>query len=117
MSRQLNQYENFLVKKFNLQPQRFTSGGRTAIFDGATLDAADAKYRVEYEAAQAAKKAEEAARTAARVADDSAYFTSAEFRQEVIDELVAGGATLEQATNRTRDQLRLFNEARELGLM
>lgn len=48
---------------------------------------------------------------------DSEYFTSAEFRQDVIDELMANGATLEQATNRTRDQVRLFNEATQLGLM
>lgn len=48
---------------------------------------------------------------------EAEWFTSAEFRQEVIAELMAGGDSLERATNRTRDQVRLFNEARELGLM
>jgi hypothetical protein len=48
---------------------------------------------------------------------DAEYYTSPEFRAEVIAELMANGATELQATNRTRDQFRLFNEARELGLM
>jgi hypothetical protein len=48
---------------------------------------------------------------------DSEYFTSAAFRDEVIEELMKVGASHEQTVNRTRDQMRLFNEARQLGLM
>lgn len=64
-----------------------------------------------------AERAEQQSKLQASMADDSTYYTSAEFRQEVIDELCANGATLEQATNRTRDTARLFAEARELKLM
>lgn len=59
----------------------------------------------------------EAVAVATQIKSDAEYFTSAEFRQEVIEELMAGGDSLERATNRTRDQARLFAEARELGLM
>jgi len=58
----------------------------------------------------------EKARLAAIAKDESAYFTSEEFREEVINELIANGATRLQATNRTRDQVRLFAEADALGL-
>lgn len=45
------------------------------------------------------------------------YFTSTDFRDEVMAELMEAGATAEQAFNRTRDQVRLFAEARTLNLM
>lgn len=48
---------------------------------------------------------------------DAEYFVSEEFRQEVIDEIIAEGATELQAKGRTRDQLRTFQEAQRLGLM
>lgn len=48
---------------------------------------------------------------------DAEYFVSEEFRQEVIDEIIAEGATILQAQGRTRDQLRTFQEAQRLGLM
>lgn len=84
----------------------------------------DTQYRLRYEAELAAEQAElEAARDAEKKAlqaamkSDSEYFTSPEFREEVIEEIMANGATRLQAEGRTRDQLRLFKEARELGLM
>jgi 2-methylisocitrate lyase-like PEP mutase family enzyme len=58
-----------------------------------------------------------AAEVAVTMKADSEYFTSAEFREDVMDELMNDGATYEQAFNRTRDQVRLFAEARTLNLM
>lgn len=85
---------------------------------------ADPVYRANYEAARAAEWKEqqdrinaEKAQAAKEMKEDSEYFTSEEFRSDVIDELMSNGATKEQATNRTRDQVRLFNEARQLGMM
>lgn len=74
-------------------------------------------------AARAAKAAREAAEQAQAQRDfeaaksDAVYYASAEFREEVIAEIIATGATRLQAEGRTRDQARLYNEARELGLM
>ncbi len=108
MSRKLTQYENFLVKKFELRPERVTN--RSIIFSNALLYAADQKHRAEKAAAE-----QKALQTA--IKSDSEYFTSPEFRQDVIAELLVKGATMEQAQNRTRDQVRLFAEATKLGLM
>lgn len=68
---------------------------------------AEEKAREEAEARKEFEKAKE----------DAAYFTSAEFRAEVIEELKAEGANQLQAENRTRDQVRLFAEAARLNLM
>jgi hypothetical protein len=103
-TRKLNAYEVKLVKSYNLQAEEVR--GRTTIFSEADIIAA-------HKQELAKKEAEEAARRAA----DAEYFTSDEFRQEVIAELMANGANELQATNRTRDQARCFAEARELGLM
>jgi hypothetical protein len=64
-----------------------------------------------------AERAEREKREYQAMKSDGDYFTSDEFRQEVIAELMAEGATLEQATNRTRDQVRLFAEAKQLKMM
>lgn len=49
---------------------------------------------------------------------DTAYFLSEEFREEVINTMVASlGITRMMAEGRTRDQARLFAEAEKLGLM
>lgn len=48
---------------------------------------------------------------------DAEYYVTEEFRQEVMDEIIAEGATPQQAMGRTRDQLRTFQEAQRLGLM
>jgi hypothetical protein len=96
-NRPLTATELKLVKEFNLAPM--TTQGRTTLYSGKAINAlAEIK-------------------TAKSVKADSEYFTSAEFRADVIAELIANGATELQATNRTRDQFRLFNEARELGMM
>lgn len=86
-----------VILRNNLQPFYEVSGHRK--YDSNQIDAA------------IAKEAEVAARANAE------YFTSQEFRDDVMLELMEQGATIEQATNRTRDQFRLFNEARELGMM
>jgi hypothetical protein len=75
-----------------------------------------ARIKAEAEARAAAEQAA-AQREFEAAKADASYFLSAEFRQDVIDELLGTGATLEQATGRTRDQARLFNEARQLGMM
>ena len=84
----------------------------------------DAAYRERFNAECAAElaerarfKAERDAREKQLRANDAEYFTSDEFREEVITEIIGSGATRLQAEGRTRDQARLFNEARELGLM
>ena len=84
----------------------------------------DPVYRGRLNAEFAAEREARAERAAAREArekqqmkDDAAYFTSEDFKQEVIAELVKEGATLLQAQGRTRDQFHLFREAREIGLM
>lgn len=48
---------------------------------------------------------------------DAEYYVTEEFRQEVMDEIIAEGATPLQAQGRTRDQFRTFQEAQRLGLM
>jgi hypothetical protein len=103
-TRKLNAYEVKLVKDYNLQAESMK--GRSRVF---SLDDIRDAHKQEV----AKREAEEAARRAA----DAEYFTSEEFRQEVIAELMANGASELQATNRTRDQARCFAEARELGLM
>jgi hypothetical protein len=103
-TRPLTAYELSLIKKHDLHAKYQTA--RNLVYSQKELFAA---HRKEVQAQEAA------AITTLR--SDAEYFTSAEFRDEVIAELRAAGATLEQATNRTRDQVRLFNEARELGLM
>ena len=70
-----------------------------------------------YREAEAMRMAEEKARELAAIRNDAEYFTSDEFRADVMAEIVASGATPLQAEGRTRDQVRLFNEARELGMM
>jgi len=45
------------------------------------------------------------------------YHTSAQFRRDVIEDLIAEGCTRTQAEGRTRDQARLFVEAARLGAM
>jgi hypothetical protein len=103
-TRKLNAYEVKLVKDYNLQAEGMK--GRSQVFSQADIYAA-------HQQEVAKKEAEEIARLKA----DAEYFTSEEFRQEVIAELMANGASELQATNRTRDQARCFAEARELGLM
>lgn len=98
MSRPLSQFEREIVKNHNLAPMYRTARG-ARVFDGDQIKAAIAVQ------AQNEIKA------------DGEYFTSQEFRDDVMMELMEEGATLEQATNRTRDQVRLFNEAQRLGLM
>jgi len=51
-----------------------------------------------------------------RMRNDSEYYTSLEFRGEVMAALMFRGATYEQAFNRTRDQKRIDDEARKLRL-
>lgn len=88
------------------------------------LLATDPVYRARHEAEERATfvqmlaemRAAEAAEKRAREADKE-YFTSDDFKQEVIAALVASGATQMQAEGRTRDQARLFKEAGALGLM
>lgn len=96
--RNLTAFECFCVKTHDGAVDRVTRGGSSVYLDS-EVDRCVAQER------------------AVRAKADAEYFTSAEFRQEVVDALVAGGATLEQATNRTRDQVRLFNEAKLLGLL
>lgn len=103
-TRKLNAYEAKLVKDYNLQAEYLK--GRSQVF---SLDDIRDAHKQEV----AKREAEEQA----RMKSDAEYFTSDEFRQEVIAELIANGANELQATNRTRDQARLFAEARELGLM
>lgn len=76
-----------------------------------------------WRAEQARLAAEKAAREEARgqrdlavAREEAVYFTSAEFREEVITELMDAGCTRQQAEGRTRDQARLFAEAEALGL-
>lgn len=90
-----------IVREAHLQPMYVKRVGHqlVRVFDADQIDAI-----IEQKAVQ-------------QLRNDAEYFTSAEFRQEVIEELMANGANELQATNRTRDQARLFNEARELGLM
>lgn len=90
-----------IVREANLSPMYVKRIGHqlVRVFDADQIDAI-----IEQKAVQQLK-------------NDAEYFTSEEFRQEVIDELMANGASELQATNRTRDQARLFAEARELGLM
>jgi hypothetical protein len=68
-------------------------------------------------AEEEAREEAEARKEFEKAKADAAYFTSAEFRAEVIEELKAEGATQLQAENRTRDQVRLFAEAARLNLM
>lgn len=80
----------------------------------------DPEYIAQQEAAKAEREAAEQAqaqRDFEAAKSDAVYFASAEFREEVMQEIIANGATRLQAEGRTRDQARLFNEARELGLM
>ena len=49
--------------------------------------------------------------------EEAAYFKSPAFREEVISELIAEGATRLQAEGRTRDQARTFAEAQRLNLI
>lgn len=108
-TRQLSQYENAIVRKYEVQTMYHTSRG-AKVFSRDDIDAAILKE-------QAARQAAQAAATAVAVKADSEYFTSAEFRDDVMTELMAKGANWEQACNRTRDQARLFNEAAALGMM
>lgn len=48
---------------------------------------------------------------------EGSNYVSPEFREEVIEALMGEGCTLIQATNRTRDQARLFAEAAALRMM
>src|ERR1700693_3278068 len=77
--------------------------------------AAHEREQAEFAAERDRREAAEKAKTQAAMKDDSAYYTSPDFREEVIEEIVASGATRLQAEGRTRNQLRLFKEARELG--
>lgn len=84
----------------------------------------DPEYRERVQAADRAEveemlRAEEERKASEKAAikADSEYFTSAEFREEVIEALMEAGATRQMAEGRTRDQVHLFAEARELGLM
>lgn len=104
-TRALTTYEQKLVKSYNLQAVDHSRRGGE-IFDLKDIVAAH-KQEVAKQEAVAVQQ----------MKNDAEYFTSEEFRQEVIEELMANGASELQATNRTRDQARLFNEARELGLM
>jgi hypothetical protein len=49
--------------------------------------------------------------------EELAYHLSAQFRLDVIDELIEEGCTRMQAEGRTRDQARLFGEAARLGCL
>lgn len=49
--------------------------------------------------------------------EETHYHLSAQFRRDVIEDLIAEGCTREQAEGRTRDQARLFHEAARLGVM
>jgi hypothetical protein len=106
-TRKLTQLENSMINKHigRSNASWIDNKGR-AVFTSSQI-----------EQAFAAEHAERAEVQQKQMKNDSEYFTSAEFRQDVIDELMENGATLEQATNRTRDQARLFNEAQQLGLM
>lgn len=103
-TRKLNAYEIKLVKEYNLQAEG--TKGRSKVFSSEDIRAAHKQEVV---------KQEVVAQT--QIKSDAEYFTSDEFRQEIIKLLMKDGANLEQATNRTRDQARLFAEARELGEM
>ncbi|QRE00142.1 hypothetical protein [Burkholderia phage BCSR5] len=106
-NRKLSAYEIQLVEKHAAVIGAPMYGRRgSQVYTAAQIDAAFNAERAEVK-----RKQQQA------MADDSAYFTSEEFRNEVIEELIAKGATCEQATNRTRDQARLFAEARTLNLM
>jgi len=48
---------------------------------------------------------------------EKAYHLSAQFRLDVIQELIDEGRTRQQAEGMTRDQARLFREAQRLGAM
>jgi hypothetical protein len=50
-------------------------------------------------------------------ADEKTYHLSAQFRLDVIQDLVDEGHTRQQAEGMTRDQARLFREAQRLGAM
>lgn len=102
--RKLTRYEIHALASANVEPSRQTRCSNVYTRD--QIDTAVKQLRaVQQEKQQAAMK------------EDSAYFTSPEFRQDVIDELMSRGKNLEQATNLTRDQARLFAMAREVGLM
>lgn len=103
-TRKLNAYEVKLIKDYKLQADEVR--GRTQIFDQATLVAAHKQEVAKKEVA-----------VQVQIKSDSEYFTSQEFRDDVMLELMEAGASELQATNRTRDQARLFAEARELGMM
>lgn len=54
----------------------------------------------------------------ARLEDaEKAYHLSAQFRLDVIQDLIDEGHTRQQAEGMTRDQARLFREAQRLGAM
>jgi hypothetical protein len=93
----LTRDQKALVREYSLAPK--WQEGRHRIFDINEIRAAEQD------------------KTTKLVKADSEYFTSQEFRDDVMLELMEQGATLEQATNRTRDQARLFNEASQLGMM
>jgi hypothetical protein len=49
--------------------------------------------------------------------EETAYHLSAQFRLDVIQDLIDEGHTRQQAEGMTRDQARLFREAQRLGVM
>lgn len=105
-TRKLTSFESAMLKKHGEKQAAFTDNRGRQVFSQDQIATVFAAERAER--AEIAQK---------QIKSDAEYFTSEEFRQEVIEELMANGANLEQATNRTRDQARCFNEARELGLM
>lgn len=90
--------ESRIVREAGLKPFMMKSNG-ARVFDINEIEAVRAQKELQVARAHAE------------------YFTSSEFRNDVMAELMDNGATLEQATNRTRDQARLFAEARALNLM
>lgn len=80
------------------------------------LDPAWQAEQARLAAVAAARAEEQAQRDLAAAREEAVYFTSPEFREDVITELMDAGCTRLQAEGRTRDQARLFAEAEALGL-
>jgi hypothetical protein len=97
-SRPLTPEEVRIVREAGLMPFTYTNRG-AKVYSSEDIVAAQQEREVKLARANAE------------------YYTSQEFRDDVMLELMEAGATLEQATNRTRDQVRLFAEARTLNMM
>ena len=113
-TRRLNETENWLVNKWRGQlGLALVNRANRSVFTEAQIQKA-----YDLENAERAKKRKANAERLSKIAsEEGEYYCSEEFRAEVIAEIIKSGATEMQAQGRTRDQARLFAEARELGLM